>query len=141
MAAAAVEPLSLGSVVSVLFGLGVVLALLLTTAWLVRRLQQVRPAQQHVIQVVAQLPLGLKERLLLVRVGDQQVLIGSSSGQLRTLHAWSSSVSADAPAAESARARPSDPAAALTPSEASPVAGSADFLAQLRRLMTERKPS
>lgn len=100
MAVQHVEPLSFGSVFSVVLGLLLVLGLLFAAAWLVRRLQQVQPQVQSAIQLVAQLPVGLKERLLVVRVGDENVLIGVAPGQIRSLHVWQGSVpvSASAPA-------------------------------------------
>lgn len=86
---AQVDALSWSSIFSVLSGLVVVIAMLLGAAWLLRRLQRVQGATTAgAIQVVDQLTLGMKDRLLLVRVGDQQVLIGVSTGQLRALHAW-----------------------------------------------------
>lgn len=95
---APVDALSWSSIFSVLFGLAIVIAMLLGAAWLLRRLQRVQGgAAGGAIRIVDQLPLGMKDRLLLVRIGDQQVLIGVSTGQMRALHAWRSEVvSADA---------------------------------------------
>lgn len=88
---APVDALSWSSIFSVLFGLAIVVAMLLGAAWLLRRLQRVQGgAAGGAIRIVDQLPLGMKDRLLLVRVGDQQVLIGVSTGQMRALHAWQS---------------------------------------------------
>lgn len=87
-APAQVAPLSLGSVFSVLFGLVVVVALLLGTAWLIRRLQGLQQPSLGVIQPVAQLQLGLKERILLIRIDQENVLIGCTPQGIRALHAW-----------------------------------------------------
>ena len=67
-ASAQVTPLSLGSVFSVIFGLFVVLALLFGTAWLVRRLQRLQTAAPGILQPIAQQQLGLKERVMLLRI-------------------------------------------------------------------------
>lgn len=86
----AVQPLSLGNVFSMIFSLALVVGLVLGGAWLIRRLQQVRGAlpNQQTIQVVAVQQLGLKDRVVLLQVGDEQILVGSSAAGLRTLHAW-----------------------------------------------------
>jgi len=115
-----VEPLSWGSIFSVMLGLALVLGLLLATVWLIRRLQQIQPQSQNAIQIVAQLPIGMKERLMIIRVGDENVLVGCTAGQIRTLHVWQGS----AP-------QPSAPAA-QTPSGAA-------FMEQLRAIMADRK--
>jgi len=117
MAVQHVEPLSLGSVFSVMLGLALVLALLFAAAWLVRRLQRVQPRSEGAIQLVAQLPVGIKERLLVVRVGDENVLIGVAPGQIRSLHVWQGGLPAGEPA------QPVGPA----------------FLDHLKTLMAERR--
>jgi flagellar biogenesis protein FliO len=45
------------------------------------------------LEMLAQLPLGTRERAVLVRVGDSQVLIGVAPGNVRTLHVLRSSQS------------------------------------------------
>lgn len=82
------EPLAMGNVMSVMLGLVFVLLLLFVTAWMIRRLQRVSPHLDQVIQVQAQLSLGLKERVLLLRVGEENVLVGCTPGTIRTLHVW-----------------------------------------------------
>ena len=68
------------------------------------------------IEVVGQLPLGARERAVLIRVGERQLLIGVAPGSVRTLHVFDDSpasreLAADtataAPAAEATPARPS----------------------------------
>ncbi len=120
-----VAPLSLGSVFSVLFGLVVVVSLLLGTAWLLRRFQGLQQGAPSMIQPVAQMQLGLKERVLLIRIDQENVLIGCTPQGIRALHAWQGPMpqGLTAPAAQ-------------TPFGA--VAG-APFVEQLKRLLAERK--
>lgn len=88
--AKAADPLSFSSIFSVFSALLFVLAMLFAAAWLLKRLQRVQmPAAGAAIQVVSQLQLGIKERVLLLRVGDENVLIGCTPGSLRSLHVWS----------------------------------------------------
>jgi len=120
-APAQVAPLSLGSVFSVLFGLVVVVALLLGTAWLIRRLQGLQQPGLGTIQPVAQLQLGLKERILLIRVDQQNVLIGCTPQGIRALHAW------EGP----------PPQGILPAGEGMPM--NAPFVEHLKRLLGEKK--
>lgn len=87
----AVQPLSLGNVFSMLFGLALVLGLLLGGAWLLKRMQDVRTRQvgsDNQIKLVAAQSLGLKDRVLLLRIGEEFVLVGSSNQGLNRLHSW-----------------------------------------------------
>ncbi len=88
--ASAVKPLSLGNVFSMLFGLAIVLGVLFGGAWLVKRLQNVRGQlpDQQLIKVLSVQQLGLKDRVMLLQVGEERVLVGSSNNGLRTLHSW-----------------------------------------------------
>lgn len=116
-----VTPLSLGSVFSVIFGLVVVISLLLGTAWLVRRLQGLQQSAPSLIQPVAQMQLGLKERVLLIRIDQENVLIGCTPQGIRALHAWQGPLPQGLPASSQA------------PMVAAP------FVEHLKRLLAERK--
>jgi len=99
-ASAQVTPLSLGSVFSVIFGLFVVLALLFGTAWLVRRLQRLQTAAPGILQPIAQ------QRVMLLRIDQENILIACTGNGIRTLHTWQGplpqGVSATAVAADTA---------------------------------------
>lgn len=71
----------------VLLGLSLVIGLIVLLAWLLRRLQ-LRTGLQggSLIRPLAGLSVGPRERLLLVQVGDEQVLLGLTPGAIRTLH-------------------------------------------------------
>ncbi|BAO44316.1 flagellar biosynthetic protein FliO [Thiolapillus brandeum] len=72
--------------VQVLGSLGIVLALVLVLAWLARRLSSSRIMQTKGLRLMGGISLGGKERIVLVQVGDRQLLIGVAPGNLRTLH-------------------------------------------------------
>jgi flagellar protein FliO/FliZ len=75
-----------GSVMQMLFGLGVVLALLIGGAMLLRRLGRFPPAAESPLKIVTGLALGPRDRLVVVQVGAKQVLLGLSPGRIQTLH-------------------------------------------------------
>ena len=69
-----------------LLGLLLVIGLIFVLAWLLRRVQQVGPRGNRVIKLLASQALGPRERLVLVQVGNEQVLLGLSAGRITPLH-------------------------------------------------------
>jgi len=69
------------------FALLLVLGLIIGLGWLLKRLpgSGFRPAAG--LKLVASLPLGAKERVVVVEVGGQQVLLGVTTGGITALHA------------------------------------------------------
>jgi flagellar protein FliO/FliZ len=76
-----------GGLLRVILALIVVLAAVLAAAWLARRMRAFSGGGGSAsLEMLAQLPLGTRERAVLVRVGDCRVLIGVAPGNVRTLH-------------------------------------------------------
>ena len=91
-----------GSLLRVLIALVLVLAAVLATAWLARRARALGGGRSGELELLAQLPLGPRERAVLVRVGGCELLLGVASGQVRTLHVLSHSVPTGGAVGESA---------------------------------------
>ncbi len=88
-AAAASNPVTLssaGGVLRVALALLVVLAAVFAAGWLSRRLRGFGPARGQELELLAQLPLGPRERAVLLRAGTQQLLLGVAPGSVRKLH-------------------------------------------------------
>jgi flagellar protein FliO/FliZ len=69
------------------FGLLLVLGVIFFLAWLLRRVQQAGPAGKgQVIEIVGSRALGPRDRLMLVQVGNEQILLGLSPGNISALH-------------------------------------------------------
>ena len=71
---------------SVLLSLALILLLIFALGWFLRRFSQGSVFGQKGMKVVASLPLGARERLVLVELGGQQILLGVTPQQVRTLH-------------------------------------------------------
>jgi flagellar protein FliO/FliZ len=69
----------------VTFALLLVLAAVFGVAWMLKRLRAVTGAGANGIEVLAQTSLGSKERAVIVRVGDERLLLGVASGQVTLL--------------------------------------------------------
>jgi flagellar protein FliO/FliZ len=78
-------------------GLLAVVAVILGLAWLLRRVQQVSPRGGQVIELLGARSLGPRDRLVLVQVGQEQILLGLSPGRITPLHVLQHPVETTAP--------------------------------------------
>jgi flagellar protein FliO/FliZ len=119
MAAPATAPAvdSGAEIVRVLISLLGVVALIFFVGWLSRRAQaRVRPGGRR-IRVIETMPVGIKEKIMLLEVGGTQLLVGASpTGGMRTLHVLATPVQDD-----------------TTPTQAPSIRGFRDVLAQWKR--------
>lgn len=70
----------------------VVIALILLLAWLAKRIGGIQMQNAGAIKVLSILPVGNKERIALVQVGDKQLLIGIAPGRVNTLHTFEQAI-------------------------------------------------
>ncbi|SDV12427.1 flagellar biosynthetic protein FliO [Pseudomonas vancouverensis] len=76
-----------GQLTQLVFGLLLVIGLIFLLAWLLRRVQQAGPAGKgQVIDIIGSRALGPRDRLMLVQVGNEQILLGLSPGSITALH-------------------------------------------------------
>ena len=86
LAAGDKAPVGVGGLLQVILALGFVLALIVGLAWVLRRLGAVPQAGTGVLKVVGGISVGQRERIVLVQVGDTQLVVGIAPGEIRTLH-------------------------------------------------------
>nr|WP_189657593.1 flagellar biosynthetic protein FliO [Pseudomonas sp. RW3S2] len=91
-----------GQLAQMVFGLLVVVGAIFLLAWLLRRLQVAQPRGGQVIEIVGSRALGPRDRLLLVQVGKEQILIGHSPGSIEALHVMAEPVEVPAGARQAA---------------------------------------
>jgi len=84
-AVAALPVSGVSSVGYVTMALALVLALIYGAAWLLRRVKNFNGITKNSMNVVEAISVGPKERVVLVRVKDQQVLLGVSPGRVNML--------------------------------------------------------
>ena len=75
-----------GQLTQTVLGLLLVLGLIFALAWLLRRMQQGGSGNAQVIELVGSRTLGPRDRLVLVQVGSEQILLGLSAGRITPLH-------------------------------------------------------
>jgi flagellar protein FliO/FliZ len=76
---------SSGDVVQWLLALLVVLAVFFLSVWLLRKSGGLAFVGKSQLAVLAGLSLGMREKLVLVKVGEKQLLLGVSSGRIDKL--------------------------------------------------------
>lgn len=76
----------LAGVGEVALGLFVVIAAIVALAWVARRVYPGAVQAGGHLRVLAAMPLGARERLMLVEVGGTQLLLGVTAQQVTTLH-------------------------------------------------------
>lgn len=94
----ATSPVTSDAVLQTLLGLGAILAIILALAWLIKRTGRFQSSPNGEIKVIAGIPLGTRERAVLLEVGGEKVLVGVTPQHIQTLHVLgkSSSTQADA---------------------------------------------
>ena len=70
----------------VFFGLVVVVTTIIAVLWAIRRLSRYSSSANNQLRIIGGINLGARERLLVVQVGEQQLVLGVAPGSIRTLH-------------------------------------------------------
>ena len=80
------HPVGVGGLGEVAVALLVVLAAIFAVAWVVRRMRVAGNRVGSAIDILADVHLGQKERAVLLKVGQTQILLGVAPGRVNTLH-------------------------------------------------------
>ncbi|CAA0105143.1 flagellar biosynthetic protein FliO [Zhongshania aliphaticivorans] len=58
--------------------------------WILKRSRLVAATGQSGVSLVSQIPLSMKEKLIVVQVGNEKLLLGCTAAAINTLHSWPS---------------------------------------------------
>lgn len=95
--AAPIESLPTGGAsdyTKVFLALAFIVGLIFACAWLMRRMSGGVGLNQKHIQVVSVMPLGTREKLMIIRAADEYLLIGVTPNGIQTLHQFDGPVDA-----------------------------------------------
>jgi flagellar protein FliO/FliZ len=81
----AAAPSSTGSLLQVLLGLIAVLGVMAFCAWLLRRLGSAKSAGGATVRIVGGVSVGTRERVMVVEVADQWIVVGVAAGRVTAL--------------------------------------------------------
>lgn len=82
---AAQAPSAAGSLFQTVLSLGFVIALLVGLAWLLKRFGPKHITGGTTVKLVGALSVGARERILVVEVGEQWIVVGASPGRMNAL--------------------------------------------------------
>jgi flagellar protein FliO/FliZ len=91
---------SASQLASLIGGLALILVLIYGLSGFVKRFSQGGFLQNPTMKIVSAMPLGTRERLMLVDVGGKQLLLGVTATQINTLHVF------DEPVVQPEKAQP-----------------------------------
>ena len=83
---AAPDPISMTSLWQLTLGMLLVLALIAASAWLLKRTGRFQIGAGGGLRILGGLSMGARERVVLLQVGDTQLLVGVAPGRVQTLH-------------------------------------------------------
>ncbi|TWI08018.1 flagellar biosynthetic protein FliO [Aerolutibacter ruishenii] len=98
---AASAPSNAGTAASAVLALLLVVGLILLLAWLAKRMPGLTGTTHPGLRVLGSVALGPRDRVVLVEVGQTQLLVGVGAGGPRTLHTLDTPLAAPAPATPS----------------------------------------
>jgi flagellar protein FliO/FliZ len=90
----------------VTLALVIVLGAVFAVAWVVKRMRGFGNRVGDAIDVIADIPLGQKERAVLLKVGQTQILVGVAPGRVNTLHVLTEPIDLTKPTAGPGDPRP-----------------------------------
>lgn len=76
----------------ILFSLLVVIGGIIALTWLMRRLQHRSGSAGPSLRALASLNVGTRERVVLIEIGNKQILVGVAPGRVQTLHVLDESI-------------------------------------------------
>lgn len=79
---------SSGNIAQIIFSLLLVLAAIVLVAWLLKRMNVTQRGSGNLLKVLGAVPIGQRERIVLVEVNDTCLVVGIGPGQIRTLHTF-----------------------------------------------------
>ncbi len=80
------DPDITASLLKVTGGLLLVILAILGSAWFYRRFGNMTSISHESLKVIGGLSMGQKEKIVLMQVGDEQLLLGVSPGRIQMLH-------------------------------------------------------
>ena len=86
LAAAPLEPISSPYLLKLTAGLILIVALILLLAWLVKKFNLNQQSHSGLIKIIAALSIGTRDRIVLLQIGDEQILVGLTPGRIEKLH-------------------------------------------------------
>jgi len=80
------DPMSGSYLFQLILGLIIVLICIVALAWFAKRMNRLQSSTGSMLKIIGGLSMGSRERVVLLQVGSEQLLIGVSPGRISKLH-------------------------------------------------------
>ncbi len=80
------DPMSMSSLWQLTLGMLLVLSLIVGIAWVLKRSGRFQTTAGGGLRILGGLSMGARERVVLLQVGETQLLVGVAPGRVQTLH-------------------------------------------------------
>ena len=87
-----VDDLSSSYLSRIIIGLVLILLLIFLLAWVMKKMQLTPQSGQQLIKIVSAISVGHRDRIALIQVGGEQILVGLTPGRIHKLHELKSAV-------------------------------------------------
>lgn len=89
------ESIGFGDYIQVFLGLIVVVVAIVAMAWMIKRLGHIQTRTHGALKIIGGIPLSQRERIVLIQVGKEQLLVGVAPGNINTLHVLNEPIDVD----------------------------------------------
>lgn len=83
------EPISSPYLLKLRGGLLLIVALIFLLAWLVKKFNLNQQSHNDLIKIIAGISIGTRDRIVLLQIGEEQILVGLTPGRIAKLHTLS----------------------------------------------------
>ena len=80
------DPMSGDYLVQLVLGLMVVILFIFVFAWFAKKMNRFQSGTSDSLKIIGGISMGSRERVVLLQVGEQQILLGVSPGRINALH-------------------------------------------------------
>ena len=80
------NPMSSGYLTQLVLGLIVVIACIVALAWLSKKMNRFQSVSDNSLKILSGISMGSREKIVLLQVGEEQLLVGVSPGRINKLH-------------------------------------------------------
>jgi flagellar protein FliO/FliZ len=86
------DPMSSSYIMQLILGLLVVVLCILALAWFAKKMNRFQSVTDGSFKIIGGISMGARERVVLLQVGEEQLLVGVSPGRINMLHALNNPV-------------------------------------------------
>jgi len=102
------DPMSGSYLMQLVLGLLVVILCIVALAWFAKKMNRFHSVTNDSLKIISGISMGSRERIVLLQVGEEQLLVGVSPGRINKLHVLNSSITTSAGVSSNTENKPFD---------------------------------